>query len=106
MYYVILVKARSESHPIDTTKWRKKWPADPPIKPGVLGKKTKDIDKLIEETIRAGDAFAKVKLRSLRFTDKNKRGQVEEGPEEGGGTSEMSTTAAAEGGEGGDGGSE
>lgn len=73
--YVILVKSK-----VDVTKWGKNWPADPKIE---SREGSKPIDKLIEQTIRAGDKFAKVKTRSLRFTDKNKKGHVEEaGPED------------------------
>lgn len=75
MYYVILTKSKVE-------KWSKKWPADPKIqnRPG-----TKEIDKLIEQTIEAGDKNEEVKRSSLRFTDKgNKKKTKPQGPQEGG----------------------
>ena len=87
MLYVILekavpVKGFIKSKKIDVTKWGKNWPVDPKIK---SREGSKPIDKLIEQTIRAGDKFAKVKTRSLRFTDKKgkSKGYVEEsGPED------------------------
>jgi len=91
--YVILVKSKK----IDVTRFGKDWPADPKIK---SREGSKPIDKLIEQTIRAGDAFTKIKRRSLRFTDK-KKGYVEEaGPEDQeGGEAEAEVSDAGDGGE-------
>ena len=63
MFYVILVKS------FDSTKWNKKWPADPKI---IDRSDTKEIDKIIEQTLKAGDMNEVVRRRSLRFTDKKK----------------------------------
>ena len=91
--YVILVKSKK----IDVTKFGRNWPADPKIK---SREGSKPIDKLIEQTIRAGDAFTKIKRQSLRFTDK-KKGYVEEaGPEDQeGGEAEAEASDAGDGGE-------
>jgi hypothetical protein len=78
MLYVILVKST-----YDCTKWNKEWPTDPKIEDR---RDTKPVDKLVEQTIKAGDRNEIVRRQSLRFTDKKGKKKVKAvGPEEGGG---------------------